>query len=85
MNPNDIFWLASYAHRQLTPLMAPLDANLKLNLNFGGSHPGLDIWLHSNSGEPDDSMKLPYKLVANTKEQVDQFAAKVKALASVPA
>lgn len=80
MNPNDIFWLASYAHRVLTPLMGPLDANLKLNLNFGGPYPGLDIWTHHNSDAAQSMHRCSYKLVAKNKQDVDKFAATLQPL-----
>jgi len=83
MNPNDIFWLARYAHNQLTPLMEPLGADLKLNLNFGGPFPGLDIWTHH--ADSAKSKLLPYKLVANSQIEIEEFATKLRLLASATA
>lgn len=83
MNPNDIFWLARYAHRVLTPLMEPLGGYLKVELMFGGEHPGLEVWTYSN--DDPSSWGFPFKLAITNKAQVDQFAESVKAKAGVAA
>ena len=79
MNPNDIFWLARYAHRVITPLAEARDGYLIVHLNFTDKHPGIDIWLHHN--DLSKSGVLAYKTAVKTKAQVDEFAA---TLAPVP-
>jgi hypothetical protein len=84
MNPNDIFWLARYAHRQLTPLMAPLDCFMKIDLHFGAQFPGVDVWFHSND-RSDGRGVVIYRTGITSQREMNKFIVQVQALASVTA
>jgi hypothetical protein len=78
MNPNDIFWLARYAHNEVTPLIKA-DVRLIIHLNFRGDHnlDGIDIWVMP----PDERGRtIQYKTGVKTKEQADQFVATLQPL-----
>lgn len=81
-NPNDVFWLARYAHNKLTPILDGLageaTANLQLSMSFKDRFPGVNVWIHYNGGDGTTGV-LDYRLSV-TKETVDFMAERLTSL-----
>lgn len=83
-NPNEIFWLARYAHNQVAPLIEQakeVEPSLHFNvqINFTAGHPvfkgnHLGVFVHWDR----DGM-FQYEPVLRDKAAVDAFAAKLAA------
>lgn len=77
MNPNEVFWLASYAHRIITPLAEVQDGYLILHLHLDANEdPGVDVWVHHKDRAKPGMIGHQIKLT--TKAAVDRFAAKLR-------
>lgn len=75
MNPNDIFWLASYAHNAVSPLVRE-DERLQIILDLGGKWPGVQVWI-----VPQDNSEITaYRTHITNKGQVDKFVATLQPL-----
>jgi hypothetical protein len=77
MNPNDLFWLARYAHNTVATLAEALNAKLQIILDIGGRYEGVQVWLLPKGGVGD---VIAWKTGIETKEQVDQFVATLQPL-----
>lgn len=79
-NPNDVFWLARYAHNTLNPVIANLPgqddkrfAYLYLGITEHKFHGGLNIYVHGNEL---DGM-IDSQIFRVTKETIDDMAARL--------
>lgn len=77
-NPNDVFWLARYAHNTLTPIIQALpgqddevNAYLYLAITAHPKFPGLDVWVHKNGL---GNGIVSHSTMRTTKDSVDRMA-----------
>lgn len=85
-NPNDIFWLARYAHNTVAPLIAEAQQyeksiSFKIELRFAsadGSYPKTDAVNVLGFWERDRPLMFLHENGLTTKEAVDKVAAKVQ-------
>lgn len=75
MNPNDIFWLARYAHNEVSPLLREGE-RLQLILDMGGRFPRVQAWVFPAG----DASVVAYDTNLTSKESVDKFADTLKPL-----
>ena len=77
-NPNDVFWLARYAHNTLAPVIEALpgqtdtvNAYLYLGISEHPQYGCLNIYVHTNGL---DSGVIAHGSINVTKEAIDQLA-----------
>lgn len=75
MNPNDIFWLARYAHNVVSPLLREGE-RLQLVLDMGGRFPKVQAWVFPSG----DGAIVAHDTNLGSKEEVDKFVATLRPL-----